>query len=160
MGDGLDDFLEENAKRLAEQGIVVPPLNIVTPAEDEDDDPGYEILPGGEVALREAKKNEADLQTEGAIVDQLRSNAKSAAEIEATLLERVGNITEDEQLPSALRAVADVKNKSIDGLIKLTGRDGQDAGDDFAQMLRGMAEAGFLKLNVQLEIGQEQTSND
>lgn len=136
MGESMEEYVE----RVAAEGVVIP-------------------APNGGRSLEEAKKTEADLQTEGEIVDRLRHNAKNAAEIESTLLERVGNITDDDQLPAALRAVADVKTKSIDGLVKLTGREGQSAGDDFASMLRGMAEAGFLRLNVSLEAGPERNDN-
>jgi len=111
-----------------------------------------EVLQGGR-SLAEARKNEADLKTESELVDNLRTQAKRASEIEADLLEKVGGITDKNMLPQALRAVADAKTKSIDGLVKLTGRDGQDAADDFTAMLRGMASDGFLKLNVSLEAG-------
>lgn len=140
----MAESMEEYVARVEGQGVVLPAAT----------DPA-----GGERSLAQARKDEEDLQTEGEIVDKLRANANDAARIEATLLQRVGEITDKDQLPSALRAVADVKSKSIDGLVKLTGRDGQAPADDFAAMLRGMAESGFLRLNVSLEAGPE-TSGD
>ena len=111
-----------------------------------------EVLEGGR-SLEEARKNEADLQTEAQIVDKLRESAKEAGIVKSSLLERVAAITDKNLLPQALRAATDAEAKSIEGLIKLTGRDGQEAADDFTSMLRHMAEAGFLKLNVSLEAG-------
>jgi hypothetical protein len=38
--------------------------------------------------------------------------------------------------------------------MKMTGRDARPQSDDFTAMLAGMAADGFLRLNVELEVGK------
>jgi hypothetical protein len=85
------------------------------------------------------------------VVSNLRSNAHRASEIASSLLERAEGVA-DRDLPNVLRAVADVQSKSVDGLLKLTGRErGDQHGQDFAQMLAGMAAKGYLKIHVNVD---------
>jgi hypothetical protein len=82
----------------------------------------------------------ADVEVEGTerdIVEKVRGNALKAA----TTLD-------------AVRAVADAQGKSVDTLMKMTGRDARPQSDDFTAMLAGMAADGFLRLNVELEVGK------
>jgi hypothetical protein len=59
-----------------------------------------------------------------------------------------------DQKIAAVRAVADAQGKSVDTLMKMTGRDARPQSDDFTAMLAGMAADGFLRLNVELEVGK------
>lgn len=94
-------------------------------------------------------------EIEADTVTNLRSLAKRATEIEATLLERAAGCS-DRDLPTALRAVADVKSKSVDKLLALTGRAPESSqGDgDLRSLLEGMAAKGLVRLSVNLDIDQ------
>lgn len=85
-------------------------------------------------------------------VEILRGNAKKAAEIERDLLDDMKTVPL-EQKPQALRAVADVKAKSVDKLLALTGRPTDGAPpSDLPALLRSMAAKGVVKLNVNLDV--------
>jgi hypothetical protein len=82
----------------------------------------------------------------------LRSRAHRAAEVEETLLERLSKITGYKELPSAVRAAADVKSKSIDGLMKMTGRvPSEGSSDSLESMIAGMEAKGIMRMTVDLE---------
>jgi hypothetical protein len=90
-----------------------------------------------------------DIESE--VVARARKNALRALEIEADLLETAAKAG-PEEASSALKAVADSKNKNIDKVLSLTGRP-QVARDDAVnpwQMIESMAEKGYLQINVGL----------
>lgn len=87
-------------------------------------------------------------------IGKLRKNADRAAEVEAGLLEEMtAEKVAPEMRPQALRAVADVKAKSVDKLLALTGRpsDGKTS-TDTAALIRSLASKGLVKLNVNLDV--------
>ncbi|UTI65596.1 hypothetical protein NBH00_05145 [Paraconexibacter antarcticus] len=94
-------------------------------------------------------------EIEADTVVNLRSLAKRATEIEAELLEKAAR-AQPRDIPQALRAVADVKSKSVDKLLALTGRSPEAAaGDgDLRSLLEGMAAKGLVRLSVNLDIDQ------
>jgi hypothetical protein len=115
-----------------------------------------EIMPATPTQAELESRRRQALGVEEGLVGDLRSNAKRAAEIEGRLLERAEMVA-DRDLPNVLRAVADVQSKSVDGLLKLTGREqGDRQGQDFAQMLAGMAAKGYLRVNVNLDVDASQ----
>lgn len=84
------------------------------------------------------------------ITSMLRTRVHRAAEIEGDMLEKIADSKHD--LPQALRAVTDVRHKSVDSLMKLTGRD-KDSGrtEDLTSMVSAMEAKGIVKLTVNLE---------
>jgi arginine deiminase len=103
-------------------------------------------------------RREADVevvQTEQDIVEKVRGNALKAANTLDTLIETIDpdKLSGDQKI-AAVRAVADAQGKSVDTLMKMTGRDARPQSDDFTAMLAGMAADGFLRLNVELEVGK------
>jgi hypothetical protein len=58
------------------------------------------------------------------------------------------------ELALAVQKLADVKSKQVEKLMALTGRgDGRGEGEDLAQLARGLAQAGLLKVHVELGPG-------
>lgn len=84
-----------------------------------------------------------DLELE--IILRARQNALRASEIEATLMEDMLKAGEREK-PQALRAIADVKAKSVDKALALTGRptDGKQAQTDMGQLLKVLVDRGVF----------------
>jgi hypothetical protein len=96
-------------------------------------------------------EKQADKIKEDELKNMLLSRAHRAAEIEGEMLERVAGVTNARDLPQALRAVADTKTKSIDALMKLTGRTHEGSQALSAEaLLRGLAKSGLVKINVDL----------
>jgi hypothetical protein len=88
--------------------------------------------------------------------EQARATIVRAGQIERDLLEQVKDVPR-EVAPQALRAAADVKSKSVDKLLALTGRGGQaPPGSDFASLVRHMQSKPYFKLNVTVEGGTDQ----
>ncbi|MCW3041306.1 MAG: hypothetical protein JWM31_3211 [Solirubrobacterales bacterium] len=83
-------------------------------------------------------------------VVNLRRLALRATEVEAELLEKLVDCND---VPSGLRAAPDVKAKSIDRLLSLTGWTPVSLpGDgDLRSLLEGMAAAGHIRLSVSLD---------
>ena len=96
----------------------------------------------------ELARHKADEQ-EAEMARKLRNNAERAIEIEADLLEKAAN-AQPRDVPQALRAVADVKAKSVDKLMALTGRAPSESGADLGATLASLAGKGFLRMNVEL----------
>jgi hypothetical protein len=107
-----------------------------------------EVLPSAEEAHDLERAARAD---EDEIVTLARSNALKALRYEDTLLDKV---KDSRDVPQALRAVADSRAKSVETLMKLTGRDVHRPSDDFAGIMQGLASKGLVKLNVSLEVGK------
>src|SRR4051812_12784776 len=84
-----------------------------------------EVVPAKRTALETENRRKAAERSEDQVIDQLRTNLSRAVDIEAELLERSLD-AQQRDLPAALRAVSDVKSKSLDGLLKLTGRAAAD----------------------------------
>lgn len=122
----MSDIMGEYVEKVEADGIVLPAQK------------DYEL----DVAAR-AK--------EGEIVDKVRANAHKAADEIDRQLERLAqmNLSPDQTVQTA-RALADVQSKSVDALIKLTGRDHKPPETDLAQTLRGLAAAGMLRAHVEL----------
>jgi hypothetical protein len=88
---------------------------------------------------------------EDEIVNRSRDIARRAAEIELEMMERIRTETQPRELPVALRAVADLKSKSVDTVMKLTGRDKQEAATgSLESLVASMEGKGYLHLNVSL----------
>jgi hypothetical protein len=88
-------------------------------------------------------------ELEAEAVQAARLRLQRAAEIEGDLLERAGEVRTPELVPQALRAVADVKSKSGNLLMQLTGRPTapKDTGNgDVIKLLQTMADRGYLSL--------------
>lgn len=102
----------------------------------------------------DAAKRVAD-DIEADTIAHFRRLALRAAEIEGALLERIAAKTADRDVPQALRAVADVKSKSVDKALALQGRAPGQAHQSLSmeQLLGGMADKGLIKINV--DIGRE-----
>jgi hypothetical protein len=49
-----------------------------------------------------------------------------------------------------VRAISDAQNKSVDALMKMTGRDKEAPRDNMVDVLAGMAQRGFLRMNVEI----------
>jgi hypothetical protein len=81
-------------------------------------------------------------------ISQLRQTIRRVGELEGDMLERVGQINDPRLTPNALRALADTRAKATNELLQLTGRplNGERAGGDVGQLVRGMVEAGLLRL--------------
>lgn len=94
---------------------------------------------------------QAARRDEDSIIDLARSNALKALRYEDQLLEDV-LLSRDK--PQALRAVADARSKSVETLMKLTGREANRPADDFVGMMQNLASKGLLKMNV--EIGPQE----
>lgn len=90
--------------------------------------------------------------TEERTVEALRATALRASEIEAGLLERLPTV-DDKELPAALRAAADVKAKSVDKLLAMTGRSPDRVPEhSIEQLLAGLAAKGLARVNVNLDV--------
>lgn len=92
-------------------------------------------------------------KTEAEIVSALRDNAQLAVQAERDLLLRLSDVPAKD-IPSALRAASDTRAKSIDNLLKMTGRQ-TDGGESIAHILQSMQKSGLVKINVELEFGGE-----
>jgi NADH dehydrogenase/NADH:ubiquinone oxidoreductase subunit G len=114
---------------------------------------GVEVLAAERSPVEEQQRRAVANRTEQDMVDGMRQNASRATEIETDLLERALTV-KDKDLPSALRAVADVKAKNLDGLLKMTGRAPAEDGGSIAQTLRALAKDGLVRLHVDLDVGQ------
>lgn len=79
------------------------------------------------------------------IILRARQNALRASEIEAQLMEDMTSVG-DREKPQALRAIADVKAKSVDKVLALTGRptDGKRAESDMGQLLKVLVDRGVF----------------
>jgi hypothetical protein len=108
-----------------------------------------EVLPSAE---EQHDLEQAARRDEDNIVDLARANALKALRYEDKLLDKV---KDSRDVPQALRAVADSRAKSVETLMKLTGRDVHRPADDFSGMLAGLAAKGLVKLNVELEVGKQ-----
>ncbi len=80
-------------------------------------------------------------ELEAEIVMGARITARRAAEIEAELLERARTAS-DRDVPRALSAVTDVKSKSVNEVLALTGRptDGGRKGRDMGELLKFLVD--------------------
>jgi len=111
-----------------------------------------EVVPHPGTALAEQQSKEQAKRQEDELVELQRDNALEAARIEKELLAKAAQ-AEGREIPGALRAVADVRAKSLDGLLKLTNRTTVDpAQQDLVQMITGMASKGYLKVHASLEV--------
>jgi hypothetical protein len=108
-----------------------------------------EVLPSAQESHELEQAVRADEDT---IVSLARANALKALRYEDVLLDKV---KDSRDVPQALRAVADARSKSVETLMKLTGRDVHRPSDDFTGMLQGLAAKGLLKVNVQLGVPDE-----
>jgi hypothetical protein len=91
-------------------------------------------------------------QIEDRTIDALRRTALRASEVEAGLLERLPNVSDD-NLAQALRAAADVKSKSVDKLLAMTGRaPDRTPSMSMEQLLHGLAAKGLAQINVNLDV--------
>lgn len=162
----MDDFTRKAAEDLprlqaeaderhAEKVEVLIERGVYDPDRDHRGSPGEsgEVLPSTPTAAElEVRRREA-LGAEENVVSNLRSNAERASEITGRLLDRAEAVS-DRDLPNTLRAVADVQSKSVDGLLKMTGRDREQAADDMVGVMRSLAAKGLLKINVNLDVGE------
>lgn len=119
-----------------------------------------EVLPAEQTAAEKQARHRKALRTEEDITEGLRENLAVAVEREAQMLERMGDV-KDRDLAQALRAVADVKAKSLDGLLKITGRSTSPEEDgNLVRMLEAMIRKGYLKASVDLGIGTDSSGGD
>jgi hypothetical protein len=116
------------------------------------DRPSTQGTPKTRTAVESEERRQNAQRTEEEVVDQLRANLSRAVDIEAGLLERAAD-TSQRDLPAALRAVSDVKSKSLDGLLKLTGRAADPEAVSLHELVVSMVRRGFVKANVSLDIG-------
>jgi hypothetical protein len=89
---------------------------------------------------------------------RLRHNAQRAAELQEGLLNQIERATPQARGKEAadyIRAVADVQNKSLDGLAKVRGQRSDAPAFDLMGILKSGQHQGWLKLNVSMEVGQE-----
>lgn len=104
-------------------------------------------------------------EEEAGHVDQLRSTIGRAAGLEEKVLDKIEGLLDPEgtgyienrDLPATLRALTDTKAKSVDRLLSLTGRPRDPTGptgNDLMQLLQGMADRGYLRLAVGVDVGQ------
>jgi plasmid stabilization system protein ParE len=109
-----------------------------------------EVLPSAQEShdLEQAARRDED-----SIIDLARANALKALRYEDQLLDKV---KDSRDVPQALRAVADARSKSVETLMKLTGRDVHRPSDDFIGMMQGLASKGLVKMNVNLEVGNQE----
>lgn len=97
-------------------------------------------------------ERKASAVQESELVAMLRSRAHRAAEIEEDLLEKAANVMHSRDIPQALKAVSDVKNKNIDSLMKMTGREpSKGESQDLESLVASMASSGYARLTVNLE---------
>lgn len=127
MAESMQGYLERRRAEQAEQGEVLPSAQERADAE------------------LEARRDE------DTIVGLARENALKALKYESQLMDKARDARD---VPQALRAMSDARAKSVDTLMKLTGRDVKPVQDDFVQILQGLAAKGLLRMNV--EIGQQQ----
>jgi phage shock protein A len=119
-----------------------------------------EVVPAERTATEKQERHRNALRTEEDITEGLRENLAAAVVREAQMLERMGDV-KDRDLAQALRAVADVKAKSLDGLLKITGRSATVEEDgNLVRMLEAMMRKGYLKMSVDLGIGTESSGGD
>jgi len=106
------------------------------------------ILPSAE---EERALELARNETEVDVTDQVRDNAQKAASKLGTLIDSVDveRLSSEDRI-AAVRAIADAQNKSVDALMKMTGRDREAPRDNMADVLAGMAERGLLRMNVEI----------
>jgi transposase-like protein len=87
---------------------------------------------------------------------RLRHNAQRAAELQEGLLNVIEKATPQARGKEAadyIRAVADVQNKSLDGLAKVRGQRSDAPAFDLMGILKSGQHQGWLKLNVSMEVG-------
>lgn len=96
------------------------------------------------------------VRKETQIIDRVRNNADKATQVVEGLLEKVGDVKGQDAQIAALRAASDAQTKSVDALMKLTGRDARPPDDDFVSVLTGLANQGLARINV--EIGRQGTN--
>lgn len=114
-----------------------------------------EVLP----SASEQREKEIEAQRdEDSLVDLSRENALLAVKAEREMIQRVSEITRTDQTPQALRALADARAKSVETLMKLTGRDVKPVNDDLPSIINGLVAKGLVRANVSLEIGQQDES--
>lgn len=102
----------------------------------------------------------AELEAEA--IQRARIRLREADEIEGKLLERAESASPD-LVPQALRAVADVKAKSGNLLMQLTGRPiaPKDQGSgDVAKLLMAMVDKGYLRLAPAVAESIESTATE
>ena len=89
-------------------------------------------------------------------IAQLRHTIRKVGEAESTMIDRVAAIEDSRLTPGALRALADTRAKATNELLQLTGRplNGDRAGGDVGQLVRGMVEAGLLRLAPGITLDQ------
>lgn len=111
-----------------------------------------EILPPVRTEVERQVALQQGLLTEEETVKTLRSNASRAAEIWGKLLVRAERV-DDKDLAATMRAVSDGQAKSVDALLKLTGRAPEQGDGGITALLRGLANDGLVKLHVDLSVG-------
>lgn len=129
----MSDFYDPRALR---EGILAPLQG------DEILDPAHDP---GEIVRKETE-----------IIDRVRTNADKATRVVEALLEQVQDVKGQDAQIAALRAASDVQSKSVDALMRLTGRDAKPPDDDFVSVLTGLANQGLARINV--EIGRQGTN--
>jgi hypothetical protein len=133
MAESMQEYTERVQREQAEKGEVVAARE--------------------RTATEKQERHRNALRTEEDITEGLRENLAAAVVREAQMLERMGDV-KDRDLAQALRAVADVKAKSLDGLLKITGRSATVEEDgNLVRMIESMQRKGYLKLSVELETG-------
>lgn len=118
-----------------------------------------EDLASGEIVPSEQAPGGVSRAEEKKVVDQLSANISRAVEIEADLIERLADVKSVDLLPRALSAVSDARSKSIDGLLKLTGRTPDAPAQGLVEMLRSMADKGYLRMSVDLGPAPEKSDD-
>lgn len=81
-------------------------------------------------------------------IAMLREHIKTASMLEAKMLQRVGQITREDFVPNALRAIADSKSKATTELLQLTGRPvngSQDVGA-LVEVVKHLADRGLVSM--------------
>lgn len=127
----MSDLYDPNALRKGQLASLKP---------DEVLDPAHDA---GEVIRQETE-----------IIDRVRKNADRATRKVENLLDKMDDIKGQDAQIAALRAASDAQTKSIDALMKLTGRDAKPPDDDFVSVITSLANQGLARINV--EIGQSQ----
>jgi hypothetical protein len=110
------------------------------------------VLP--EVLPSSAERRELDFkraETEEEITDKVRTNAQKSAQKLERLVDSINpDDMKTEERIAAVRAISDAQNKSVDALMKMTGRDKEAPRDNMVDVLAGMAQRGFLRMNVEI----------
>jgi hypothetical protein len=103
------------------------------------------VLP--EVLPSSAERRELDFkraETEEEITDKVRTNAQKSAQKLERLVDSINpDEMKTEERIAAVRAISDAQNKSVDALMKMTGRDKEAPRDNMVDVLAGMAQRGF-----------------